>query len=336
LTSLGFPDPGRAHFSPDGRWLLLNSKQELRIVDHAAGTVLLTMPLDDAFCAFFSQDSRHLIVCERRKISLHELFVEDSKLKARHVRDLKRVNQPFSSYPSLSYNRRWLSVPETPERMLVLDCGDFTTWQSLPAAGAANVTWPTGDGRWLVAGSRSDAGLRLWDRQAGGDARVLREGNSSPKFSPDDRWLAEKDLDNMQIIIYDTRSWKPVFRTQPIEEERPGSIDWSPDGRMLAMSMASNKVRLIEAGSWRTLANLDGSIQDAGQVLFSPCGRQLLEYSEVLIDLWDLVAMSEKLAPIGLSMGFPPPSSIPSPLLEFADPLLPFTCPAWFTESTEN
>jgi WD40 repeat protein len=322
-TSLGFSVSARAHFSPDGRWLLLTTEQELRIVDHVAGKVLLTMPLEDAFCAFFSHDSKHLIVCEERKISLHELVVENQQLKARHVRDLKQVEEKFSSYPSLSYNRRWLSVPESAERMLVLDCGDFETWQSFPAAGAANVTWPSGDGRWLVAGSSGSSGLRLWDRKAGGEARMLREGQSAPKFSPDDRWLVEKDKDNAHITVYDTTDWKAVFKTRPVDEEWPGSIDWSPDGRLLAVSMASNKVRLIEAGTWRTVANLEGSTQDVGQVLFSPCGGHLVETSETLIDIWDLVSMREKLAALGMPVAFPPPAAAPAQPPEFGDALLP-------------
>jgi WD40 repeat protein len=322
-TSLGFPVPARAHFSPDGRWLLLTSINELRIVDHAAGKVLLTMPLEDAFSAFFSQDSRLLIVCEERKISLHELVVDNQQLKTRHVRDLKQVEQEFSSYPSLSYNRRWLSIPETKERIMVLDCADFETWQSFPAAGAANVTWPSGDGRWLVAGSSGGSGLRLWDRKAGGEARMLRAGGSAPKFSPDDRWLVEKDKDNDHITIYDTSQWKPVFQTLPVDEERPGSIDWSPDGRLLAISMANHKVRVIEAGTWRTLANLEGSTQDVGQVLFSPCGGHLVESSETLIDIWDLVSMREKLASLGMPVAFPPPVAVPAPPPEFGETLLP-------------
>jgi WD40 repeat protein/predicted Ser/Thr protein kinase len=331
FTSLGMTDSPRAHYSPDGRWLMLVSKQELRILDHAGGMVLLTMPLDDAFGAFFSHDSRHIILCEKQKISLHELFLEDSRLKARHVRELKSVDEPFSSYPTLSYNRRWLSIPETPERVLVLDCGDFTTWQSFPAHGVANVTWPSGDGRWLVAGSRKDAGLRLWDRKAGGEAGILREGNSSPKFSPDDRWLAEKDFDNGQLTIFDTRTWEPVFRTPPLREEWAVSIDWSPDGRMLAISMIDGRIRLLEAGSWRTLAHLEGCAGDnPGQILFSPCGRNLLGASKHLMHIWDLPELSRQLTAMGLSLALPLPPTSPAPPSGFPEKILPADVPDWF------
>ncbi len=172
------------------------------------------------------------------------------------------------------------------------------------------------DGRWAAAGSWNDPGVYVWDLPRRRFERVLprgdtvADGHTLPAFSPDGRWLVVNSAVEAASGYYfwEVGTWKrgPYI-------PRPTVAGWgepifSPDGALIALSVAANQVRLYEMATGRTIAHLTTLEALAPAPLaFSPDGTRLIASTNRQTALiWDLRRIRERLRTMDLDWDQPP------------------------------
>ncbi len=120
-------------------------------------------------------------------------------------------------------------------------------------------------------------------------------------FSPDGRWLAGSG--NSAYHFWDTASWR-CLHLQPVNNpvDIPGSLVFSPDSAMAAITLDRRRLRLIAPATGRELATLEGSDSRAlGMFAWSRDGNHLAVSSgNHPLELWDLRLIRSELAAMNL------------------------------------
>jgi len=173
---------------------------------------------------------------------------------------------------------------------------------------------PTGLTQGEVAGWRADAAVYVWDRRTlklvGTFAAPTLVGVS---FSPDGSWLVARGEGG-------TRFWR-TGTWQVHEEKDPayagGTVTFTEDGAVAAVPASTDRVRLLETGTWRELVALEAPLRHHPSGLaFSPDGTRLAAGSiDKVVCLWDVGKVRAELARMGLACaGLPAGSGGPEPL----------------------
>ena len=154
------------------------------------------------------------------------------------------------------------------------------------------------DGRWLAAGKTSGI-LTIWDwtaRRAVTNFAVPCEFLGWLGFSRSGNFLFAAAIDNewvTRIRTWQTGDWEEVALTGS-QFAGLGSVDLSPDDRLLATGFANGAVRLFRFPSGQhetTFTNHQASVTG---VLFSPDGRRLFSTSsDGSAMLWEVFARRE-------------------------------------------
>jgi WD40 repeat protein len=158
------------------------------------------------------------------------------------------------------------------------------------------------DGRWVATGShQAELVVKVWDSQNGKLAAELpAPGLTRVVFSPDGKWLAAS---SEQCRLWHVGTWRPG----PV---LPGNTSlFSPDGRTLAVHSGNGVVRLVDPETAKEYARLqDPDQEEASEMSVSPDGAHLLVSSlnTNFIRAWDLRAIREYLASVGLDWEAPP------------------------------
>src|SRR5262249_12445895 len=172
------------------------------------------------------------------------------------------------------------------------------------------------DGRWLATAPYwFPAGpITVWDAQTGEHVRDLDSVvNASVTFSPDGKWLGGGPSTEFRFRETSTWTLGPVLRrTQG--GESIGTADFSPDGRLLALTISRHDVQLCDAGTGQELALLRSpQPMFLTQPCFSPDGSRLaVTTAGQGIQSWDLRLIRQPLAEIGLDWALPPYRPPPS------------------------
>jgi WD40 repeat protein len=162
------------------------------------------------------------------------------------------------------------------------------------------------DNQWLAAGSEQDAidSLRVW-RLEGGMPFELREafscdrhigGVSCLRFSPDSRWLAAGGFTMSGYtgpFLYDVETGK---REGSLLYDMTRSLDYSPDGCLVATGDDFGSVKIWDAESRTKLFESRSHKDSVAVVRFSPDERWLASGSrDDTVKVWD-VAEREMIA----------------------------------------
>ena len=129
-------------------------------------------------------------------------------------------------------------------------------------------------------------------------------------FSPDGRWLATC---NQNLCgFWETGSWKCVHNIAREAGATQVAIAFTDDSRLAAIATTPRDVRLIEAGSWREIANFEApDPQFISHLCFSADGGYLAVATETKqIQLWDVRSIRRQLAAMNLDWDVPP---LPAP-----------------------
>jgi hypothetical protein len=180
------------------------------------------------------------------------------------------------------------------------------------------------DGRWLAAGGWNFDGIRVWDLRRRRLERILRPVNPPHAavfvagFSPDGRWLVScAGTANNPYHFWRVGTWDsdPDRRI----DQKLGGIACHPptftaDGRLMALGIAPDQVRLADAATGRELARLT-TLQPIipTPLVFSPDGTKLIARTRQKTALvWDLRRIRDHLAPMRLDWDAPPYPSEPA------------------------
>jgi eukaryotic-like serine/threonine-protein kinase len=186
-------------------------------------------------------------------------------------------------------------------------CGSLALWdarsvrvtEDLAALGSNH--WGVAlspDGRWLAA-AKTPGLLTLWDwtaRRAVTNFTVPCEYYGKLRFSRSGNFLFAVAVNNkwgVSTRIWHTGDWTEVALTGN-QLTGMGSVDFSPDDRLLAAGYANDKVKLFRFPSGEHETTFTNHHTIVTGVLFSPDGRGLVSTSfDGSARLWDVLARRE-------------------------------------------
>jgi WD40 repeat protein/tetratricopeptide (TPR) repeat protein len=332
-----------ACFSPDGRLAALATSEGVYLLDVPEGRMLAHLNAGGCATVLSDRDGRSLITASERGLYRWPIQPDpDRGAGALRVGPPEILREP--PLYSLYLNAIWLPdhhtlalldnpglgatggfIISTPlldniinARVLLMD-----TTHPHPARSRAR-EMPTGanswissiavspDGRWAAAGGPP----LVWDLPHRRLVQVLSSGDRGDRpgtfvaFSPDGRWLVScsGDMSSPGYDFWEVGTWKRR-RFDP----ESGSSGWgtpvfSPDGRLMALRVSPQQIRLVEAATGRTIAHLS-TIQPlhASPLAFSPDGTRLIASTNRNIALmWDLRRIREQLRMMVLDWDQPP------------------------------
>jgi WD40 repeat protein len=148
----------------------------------------------------------------------------------------------------------------------------------------------------LFAANRSPVGeefdAKVWDARTG-ELRGSLGACTDPwgaRFSPDNRWLATMDYND--VVVWNSRTLNRVAKPNR-QKTRVRAVAFSPDSQSLAMGSDNGTVILWDFTAQRCLATLGPHYGGVGDVSFSPDGKTLAAYSHRSVTLWNLATGRE-------------------------------------------
>jgi WD40 repeat protein len=181
------------------------------------------------------------------------------------------------------------------------------------------------DGRWVAAGSRNllanptdSLTTTIWESARG--KRIKDFPNLGiPKFSPDGKWLAVGSSSFAGSVgVWNVGPWMPGPTVESIAGPGIGpgnaNVAFGPNSQLMAVECYSF-IRLVNPATGREVARL--AIPDATQLVpqcFTPDGTRLIAFglNNGQLYIWDLRAIREQLAELGLDRNAPTYDPAPS------------------------
>jgi WD40 repeat protein len=320
----GAPGGGPVSFadlSPDGRWLAVTDGSGIRLwdararrllasSDEAKGQAVLFHPTENALLAYGNRGLyRRPVVAEPPPGGQVRLGpAQQLGDWAHRTGDWAAVGIPSFD----SAGERLALVNSPPECGVVVDPRGRRDPVVLGRHPRIGRIAQSPDGNWVATATYRGAPgstVQVWDARTGKAAGELATGQGSGDaflaFSADSRWLVTAA--GKRYSFWQTGTWQ---RLDAIRYDGPafGSVAFSQDGTLLALSHARRTVQLLDAASRRELAQLTVSGSEQGYGFrFNRDGTQLVMHGDSqLIQVWDLRRLREELAALGLDWDLPP------------------------------
>ncbi len=163
------------------------------------------------------------------------------------------------------------------------------------------------DGHWVVTGGYGGhGGAKVWDARSGkAEKDLFVDDGCYPVFSPDGTRLVTGAGMTRQIRLWDVGTWAEIPFKEPVKGASPA---FSPDGKLLVVETGAGVACLLDPESGREFARLEDPNQDRGLGFsFSKDGTKLVIASGDghCLHIWDLGALRETLAEMGLDWNLP-------------------------------
>jgi WD40 repeat protein len=165
----------------------------------------------------------------------------------------------------------------------------------------------SGDGRFAASCGWNSPRVGLWNVATG---LLIHEWVPGKRtlvfFTPDSRALIISQGD--EFGFWDLETLKPLRRLAREQNQFPGWVAFSPDGRLLALEMAPGVIHLLEAANGRTVARLTDPHGDrASWQAFTPDGTRLITVDRhaSTVHIWELRAVRARLKSMGLDWDWP-------------------------------
>jgi len=172
----------------------------------------------------------------------------------------------------------WIVFPG--RRLPLTSVGPFSQAWEFTAEGQSHSVWSgmtplaiSPDGKFLVAQVPGTGKVELWDASSGQKLQTLPAHHiylTTVAFSPDGRWLLTGGLETqvsrpfvevprptveVSIKLWDVATWKVQKSFSFATSEAP-AVAFSPNGQILAIEKAWNRVELLDVDRGITLATL--------------------------------------------------------------------------------
>lgn len=158
------------------------------------------------------------------------------------------------------------------------------------------------DGRWVATGGAYYPSVDVWEAVTGRRVARLAVGDTANvEFSPDGRWLVSGTA--AEYRFWRLGDWTPAHRVGRVGvERRPGTMAFSHDGKLLALTHNRSVVHLVSPETGATLAQIDPSSDDETLALaFNGDASELaLARMRSCPQIWHLTAIRKQLTLSGL------------------------------------
>ena len=298
-----------AGFSPDGRLVAVSTQEAVYLYDGHTGGELAQLNAGRCDGVVFNRHGRSLMTYGER--GLFRWPIRDDPAAGS---DALRIGPPVLLRETTSdswFKASWLPdgrtlavLEKTSSRVLLVDTQARhparKRARALSTPSRSNMTSiaVSPDGRWAAAGGWNDVGIYVWDLPRRWLERILPAGDSLAdsqtvaSFSPDGRWLVTCSQVGAASGYYfwEVGTWKRRLFVANSGSAGFGEPVFSPDGRVIALSVSPQQVRLAESATGRTIAHLS-TLQPLSPtaVAFSPDGTRLIARTHQQTALiWDL------------------------------------------------
>jgi WD40 repeat protein/serine/threonine protein kinase len=314
--------------SPDGRLLTQGCKEGVQVWDGVTGREIALLPMGPSH-ALFSPADGSLLTCSDQGLHLWPITLDTRAAPDGKARGpLLRIGPPHNlgvtgqlGFPSLSRDGQTLAVFDTSRaQAVVIDLQKKAETVRLDAHWNQCAVAISPDGRWVAAGPQRTAGTgitKVWDGHTGQLLKNLPAqllvGDAWVAFSSDSRWLITCTL--AEVRFWRTGSWEPA---DAIAREHavwpPYGLTLAPDGKLLALVCSHAQVQLRDPGTGQEFASLVTPDPRRIRLLrFNADGSRLAAWRDHhVIILWDLRAIRQQLAAIGLDWDLTPYSPAPA------------------------
>lgn len=150
------------------------------------------------------------------------------------------------------------------------------------------------NGKMLAALDNIGRTIKLWDIETGLEIKTpqgIISTDSSIAFSPDGKFLASSG--SWKINIWDVGSGE-LIKSIEVNNDRNMSvflsvfsIDFSPNGKTLAVGLSSKKVQLWDIETGRVIKELIGQVNYINDAVFSGDGKKFASSSSETIKIWN-------------------------------------------------
>jgi WD40 repeat protein len=293
------------HYSPDGCLLASAGGQGVNIWNTSSWRLLAHVPtLAHSVC--FDDAGATLSAAHEAGLLRYPLECDQSTLRLGTPEEIPLPNGVFAHHIARSADGESLVVdllmqPDmTPTGKAALVNRGRDGWQILEGDTSLRFTAMSPDGRWAATGNWLGDDVTIWDVASGKQVhRLDTAGSSVVAFSPDGKQLVT--VSASELSFWQVDGWTRLHSLQRSAEV--GAVAFSADSRVVAATMNSSQIRLIDAQSGRALATLatnDGPAY-VRWLAFRPDGRQLAVCcASEGVRVWDLQALREGLRRIGL------------------------------------
>jgi WD40 repeat protein len=292
-------------YSPDGRMLVSTHKDGLRIWDARSSLESVFIPHGDTRVVQYARDGHGFVTAEGSELLWWPIQAKE-----------QGGTNSFTIGPVESVSRQPMGTANPINRLLLAANNKAYVLDAQSVGIERRITTPQGvysaalspDGHQCATWSLGSAVVEVWDADDGRRLVALAAPRGSGLcFSPDGRWLVTGSPD--EYIFWERGSWTRRHSiSRGMTGGTHGRIDFSPDGRIVALSVGRGEVALFDAVSFAPLAAFEAPEENAvSGIAFSPDGSQMAVSTQGQeIRLWNLAAIRRQLVELKLDYDAPP------------------------------